>query len=333
MSVEVTAFDGDDGRWDDLVEQSPQGTVFHRSAALAVQADHAGGDLHRLVGYKGEEPVGLLPVVVLGRGPLRAAVSPPPDLRVPYLGPAMVNLGKLKRRKAERRRRRFVEACMDWLDEAVGPRFLHVRTGDRFADPRPFDWQGWDVSLSHTYVVDLAPGREAVRDRFSADARRNVTGDGPPVDVGDVEDVERIVAAVRDRYESQGIDYRVPEPFVTDLYRALSDGAVRPYVCREDGAFLGGVLALADGDTVYRWQGGVRTDAAGDRPVNDCLDWGIMTDAMEEGRGRYDLVGADNERINRYKAKFGPELRRFYGLQRAPPGVGLLAGVYRQLRK
>lgn len=76
---------------------------------------------------------------------------------------------------------------------------------------------------------------------------------------------------------------------------------------RTDGEFVGGIVVLDDGDRVYRWQGGVRVDGY-DFPANDLLDWHVMTDALDRGVAEYDLVGADNERISEYKAKFGPVL-------------------------
>lgn len=49
-------------RWDDLVRSSRQGTFFHRRSPLRVLADHSDTTLHPLVGYKGQEPVGVFPV-------------------------------------------------------------------------------------------------------------------------------------------------------------------------------------------------------------------------------------------------------------------------------
>ncbi len=82
-----------------------------------------------------------------------------------------------------------------------------------------------------------------------------------------------------------------------------------------------------------RWQGGVRTDVETDLAVNDLLDWRIMRDAMDRGRTTYDLVGANNRRINRYKAKFNPELHPFYSLERNAAGMKTLAHLYKTIRE
>jgi hypothetical protein len=337
MSIDVEpAADDDLEWWDDRVERARHATPFHRREALSVLADHAGATTHHLVGYKGQEPVGLFPVFELSKGPVSGAFSPPPDLRVPYLGPALLNMAKLSQRKAERRLRRFVDGCFEWLRTEVNPWYLHARTGPGFADVRPFKWNDCTVTPSYTYLVDLTPDPEELLMRFSSDARSNVrAGREADADVAErgAGAIDPIVDQVRRRYESQDIAYRVPEGLVTDLYERLPEGDLRPYTCRVDGEFVGGLLLVEHEEVVYRWQGGVKTDAGPDLPVNDLLDWQVMRDAMARGATAYDLVGADNRRINSYKAKFAPDLAPFYAVEGGPKPMRLAASLYSRLPK
>ena len=96
MSVEVTRTDGDG--WNGHVERSPEATPFHRLEALELFAEYADAELHLLVGTKGQEPVGVFPLFVRRQFGVATAFSPPPALRVPYLGPATLNMAKLKPR-------------------------------------------------------------------------------------------------------------------------------------------------------------------------------------------------------------------------------------------
>lgn len=335
MSIDVRQLDREDSaRWNDYVDRSPQAGVFHRFEALEAQATYSDATLYPLVGYVGEEPIGLFPVFGLRKALVSTAFSPPPDLRVPYLGPALLNMGKLKQRKAERRQRQFVEACLQVVDEVVAPRYVHVRADSEYGDLRPFLWNDFRARPSYTYVVDLTAGTDELLMAFSSDARSNIrTVDPERFDIveGDVESVRTILAHVQRRFDAQNVAFDVPEAFVVDLYEDLPDGMVRPYVCTVDGAFAGGIVVTDDGRTVGRWQGGVRTDAV-DLPVNDLLDWRVITDAIDRGRVAYDLVGADNERINRYKSKFAPDLRDFHSLERGSALFSMLAHGYKNLR-
>ncbi len=336
MSIDVrVATDDDLDRWNGYVERSPQGTLCHEYEALQVQADHADATLHPLIGFKGQEEVGLFPVFEIEKGFITTAFSPPPHLRVPYLGPAFMNMGKLKQRKRERRQKRFIEGCFEWVAEELAPKYAHLRTSTAFADSRPFKWNEYDVSPEYTYVVDLSPDEDELLMTFSSDARSNITNtddDAYEIEVGGDEEIRLIVDQVRRRYESQGVSFNVTEEFVLDLANRADTGAVRPYTLRSDGEFLGGILALEHGNTTGRWLGGVRTDANVDLPTNDLLDWAVMSDGLDRGLTEYDLIGADNPRINQYKAKFNPGLRTYYSIEYGEWGFQTIASLYNSVK-
>lgn len=335
MGVDVRRATGADFQdWDDAVEQSAHGTFFHQHDALQVQAEHAGADLHPLVGYKGEEPVGVFPVFELEKGPFVGAFSPPPYLWVGYLGPALVNTAKLSRRKTERRNEGFVEGCWEWIADEVGPAYAQVTTPPRYRDVRPFKWNDCSLTPEYTYAVDLRADQEELLAGFSSDARSNVRDAEAAdyeVEVGGSGAIAWIVEQIQRRHDAQGRRYPDLTGFVTDLHERLPDGQVMPYVLRVAGKPVGGLIAVGHADTVYRWQGGVTPDVEVDLAVNDLLDWHVMCDAAERGRVAYDLVGAGVPRINRYKAKFNPRLSTFYRVEYGSWGAPTLASVYRQL--
>ena len=334
MSIEITTID-DEEEWNRYVERSDGTTPLHRYAALDVQAEYADATLYRFAGFKGQEAVGLFPVFEIRKGPVSTAFSPPPDIRVPYLGPAVLNVDKLKRRKRDRRVKRFLEGCLDRVEAEIGPKYAHFRTDGRFEDVRPFGWNDHDVSPEYTYLVDLTPGEETVKERFSSDARSNIRdGDDAAftIEEGGQQAIERIVEQVRNRYDAQNVSFHLPTAFVVDLFERLQAGCIRPYALRVDGEFVGGILAIDDGSRVYRWQGGVRPDAETAVAPNDLLDWQVMRDAMARGRSGYDLVGADSPRINRYKAKFGPDLETYYSVEQGTPVMNTMAHLYRKFR-
>ncbi|NEU56517.1 GNAT family N-acetyltransferase [Halorussus sp. MSC15.2] len=340
MSVTIIDNDGisigratelDHHDWDDLVERSPQASVFHYRGSLSTQADHADARVHPLVGYKGQEPVGLLPVFETRKGGMTTAFSPAPSLWVSYLGPALLNHRKLKRRKRERRNRRFVEGCLDWVERELGPKYVNVRTAPSYRDVRPFEWRDFDIDVRHTYSVDLTPGEEDVLMSFSSDARNNIRTEGDyRVYEGGRDEIRTIISQVRDRHDEQGESYGVTPAFVTDLYEKLPEGTVRPYACEIDGEVAGGMVVLESGDTAYRWQGGAKHDR--DLPVNDLVDWAVMTDAMDRGVENYDLVGANEQRLCGYKAKFGPRLRSYYTMEKGSRVTNALSSVYKKFR-
>ncbi|PSP94113.1 GNAT family N-acetyltransferase [Halobacteriales archaeon QS_4_62_28] len=333
MTIDITCITKEEfDTWDRCVDRSPEATLFHRSAVLEQLADYASGTLHPLIGYKGQEPVGILPLFELSKGPARAVFSPPPATWVEYLGPATLNMSKLSCRKAERRHQRFIDACFEYVDEVIDPIVTRIESPPQYNDVRPFQWGGYTTITEYTYVVELTD-EDDMLSRFSSDARGNIR-DSYDTDFTisreDESALHLILDQVERRYREQNTPVTLPSAFFRDLYQSLSDDELRPYVCRVDGEFVGGIIAAADDDTAYRWIGGVRPEKAVDFPVNDFLDWRVMTDMMADGREYYDLVGASAERINEYKAKFDPTLETFYRIQSNPLLFHAFSSAYEQ---
>ncbi|MFW6320588.1 MAG: GNAT family N-acetyltransferase [Halohasta sp.] len=332
MAIDITTVH-DPTAWNDLVEQSPQATPFHLAESLDVMARHAEATLHPYVGYKGNEPVGVFPVFELSKGPVSTAFSPPPRLKISYLGPALLNHTKRKQRRAEKTNSRFISACLAELDETVDPKYIHLRTSVGYTDTRPLIWAGFEPTTRYTYVVDLAPDPEDLLAAFSSDARSNITGTDEAayeIDRGGVAEIRRTIRRLQERHAEQDVPYDLTPEFVVDLWRRLPDDAMEIHCCRVDGELVGGHIVLEAGESVYGWQSWGDMDAP--VPVNDLLDWSIITAARDRGCKTYDLVGANNERISTYKAKFNPELRTYQTMSRGTPVMNLASEIYKRVR-
>jgi len=332
MSLDIRTLD-DDEQYNDIVTAAPSATPFHRAEALDVFAEYAGADLHRLVGYKGQEPVGVFPVYELTKGPATVAASPPPGLKLPYLGPVMVNTGKLKRRKHDRRHRRFVDAALDWVDRELSPGLVNLRTAVGYDDVRPYQWRDFEVQPRYTYVVDLDTTPDDLLARFSSDLRKRVRDEydtNYEVVEADTDAIEDIVALTRERHREQGESFPISGEFVRDLADALPPGAIRPYVCRVDGDVVGGLVDVESDTAAGAWIANGKTDAP--VPVNDLLEWQVCVDGIDRGLERLDLMGANHERIYTYKAKFAPDLVPYYTIKKGSVGMNTVAKVYQKLR-
>ena len=335
MSVDVTKLDleEDQDEWNRYVERSTDTNPFYRAEALRLQAAETDSTVHALAGFKGQEAVGLFPVFERRTGPFTAVFSPAPYSWTIYLGPAMVNLEALKRRKVDRRTRTFLENCIEWIDDELSPVY-HKYAVTEFPDTRPFVWNDFTVEPNYTYVLDLDRSESELLDRFSADARRNVTNADPSkylLEEGDRRDVCRIVEQVQSRYDAQDRPFHLTTEFAQDLYETLPIGSIRPYTCRIDGEFMGGILVLDSDVTRYRWQGGVRPDTDVDLSINDLLDWYVIRTALADGFDHYDFVGAGVPSINRYKAKFNPRLVTNYTVTGGVYGLDILIDTYRKM--
>lgn len=333
MSIEIRDTDDPDA-WDALLADAETATGFHLAGALDVLAEASGTTVHRLVGYKGEEPVGLYPVFTRDYGPVTAAFSPPPDLKVPYLGPVVRTKPGTKQRLRERRHVRFVDACEEWLGDEYRPRFVTAVCAPGYADVRPFAWNDYEATPRYTYVVDVDREREDLLASFSRNARRNVRDDHDVdyvIREGGPASIAEILPAVTARHEEQDEPYPIDASFVEALYGALPAGTIRPVVCRVDGRFVGGHVVVEYGDTAIVWLSATDRDAG--LPVGDLLVWWYVERALDSAVSRYDFAGANLKRLSQYKAKFDPSLVPYYRVQRGTRGMNVASSLYSRIRQ
>ena len=307
--------------------------VFHTPEALRVLDVHTSADLTLLGGFKGQQAVALFPAFVRDCGVGRMITSPPPSKNIPHMGPLLMP-NSPKRRKQEKLNRTFTEGVLDELDATASQTLFRTITTPEF-DPRPFEWAEFSVEPSFTYRLDLdGADLDDVRGSFSSSLRRDIR-DAEETDA--TVSVEGVTAAravfdrMVERYEDNDDTLGVTWPFVRDLVNALDDRC-RVYTVRSgDGEFLSGIITLYSDDAAYFWQGGARADYQG-TSVNSLLHWEIIADIVEdpelESVHQYDLVGANTERLCKYKAKFGAQLRPYYLVESSGPSMEIAKRAY-----
>lgn len=315
--------------------------VFHTPAALEVLDRHTPGERQLLAGYNGDRPVGLLPVFVQRRSLGKAVLSPPPSMGVPRLGP-LVMPASPKRRKQEKVNREFTASALETLGVDGSRALLRTICPTTYADPRPFTWNGLDVETAFTYSLDTTGHSiESLRESFSKSLRREIRDAEElevEVTVEGAETAGRVHEETAARYAEQDREYPLDRPYVEDLARTLADDdRCRVYTARTpDGEFLSGITALYSNDAAYFWQGGNRTIHEG-VSINSLLHWQILEDVIEdpprETVTSYDLMGANTERLCRYKSKFGAELVPYYIVESSGRGMELAKKAYQLVRQ
>lgn len=311
--------------------------VFQTAEALAAIDRHTEAELQLFGGYKGQEAVGLLPVFLRTSSVGRVALSPPPGLAVPHMGPLLM-ASSPKRRKIERVNRRFSKGVLAELGVPSRRTLFRFVGSPNYADPRPFDWADLDVDTRFTYVLPVSEDLDGMLDQFSRDLRNDIrSGDEIHCEIS-VEGptaAARIAEDVADRYREQ--DQAVPFTieYVRDLVETLEHRA-RAYVARDgDDEYLGGLIVLYSNDRANFWQGGVKKDVDG-VSVNSLLHWRVITDIAEDDPissvEEYDLVGANTERLCSYKAKFGADLVPYYAVESSGRGMAVAKRAYQVLK-
>jgi len=334
MSIEVQSATNEGlEKWDEWLKRSQGGSFFHQSAILDVITEYSGTKLHRLVGYKGQHPIGIFPIFELSKGPVKIVFSPPPSLNIPSLGPVLFEKDQLKQHKLERRNRRFIEGCLSWIEREISPKYIRVVSTPSYQDPRPFSWEEFEVVPSHTYHVDLSVGTEEVMNRFKKSLRSDIRrsqDEEYELRRGDEDDVRFVIEKVRERYEAQGKEYQLSPEYAVDLHQTGENNQLPVYIGESNGERVSGILSPRFNDTLYFWQGGGKPDVS--LPMNDLIHWRIIRDGIEDGFPIYDLVGANTPRLCEYKTKFNPRLKTYYTMERGTMIMDTVSDIYKRFR-
>ena len=321
--------------------------VFHQPEALEVLSEHADASLYLFGGFKGQQPIALLPVFVQERAVGSVITSPPPSMGVPQLGPVTMPTSP-KRRKREKINLEFNREVLDRLDadasvtdrlESAGldnsvtnrlskagldPSLSIVRMecGLDYPDPRPYSWEGYAITPRFTYVLEVGSNSPDELLKNASKSLRREIRDGKDLDVEvSVEGLDAARTVYEDtksRYDEQGEGFPIQWNYVRDLLEALGD-RFQVYVARDpDGEYISGITVLYSDDRAYFWQGGTKGIYDG-TSVNSLLHWNIIEDIANdppvESVHSYDLMGANTENLCRYKAKFGADLVPYYVIE------------------
>lgn len=308
--------------------------VFHLGDAIEVLDEHASGDLRLFGGFKGDQPVALLPTFVRRMSVGRVITSPPPSLGIQRLGPLLMP-NSPKQRKRESVNRRFVEGVLDELGVDGSMSLCRILCPLSYDDPRPLRWQNLELHPSFTYLLPLERSADDIKASFSKSLRRelrDLEDSNVTVEIEGCDAARTVYDDVVDRYAELGEEFSLSWEYVDDLVAALGD-RVRVYVARApDDRYLGGIVALYSNDTAYNWLGGSRA-SYDNNSVNSLVHWTIIRDLLEEPSldsvSRYDLMGANTERLCRYKAKFGGIVAPYFVVETPGKSMDLAKRAYR----
>lgn len=313
-------------------------SVFHTPEALRTVDTHMTEEMQLLGGFKGEQPVGLCPLFVRDGPGFQIVLSPPMGCGIQRLGPILMPTSP-KRGKREKLNRTFTKKILESVDSTRPVTLFRMSCSTRYTDPRPYEWNGFDVKPAFTYRLDLrSTTPEEILKSFSSSLRQEIRyGEETDVSIQTEETAgaRRIYKAIQSRYMEQEKGFPLDWEFMRDLLESLGDRA-RVYTAESpDEGFLGGIIVLYSNDTAYFWKGGARSSHQ-NISVNSMLHWRIIsdliTDSSLESIEWYDLVTANNERIVRYKSKFGGELVPYYQIESTGLPMALTKKAYRIAR-
>jgi len=328
MSIELKiAKEEDRELWDELVERSPHGTIFHIWKFLKIMEKHSrmrilGRDyrpkFYPIIGLMGDTPFAVYPLFHYNSFFIKYVFSPALGTEINYQGPLIVNYDNLKQSKRDSLFVKLQNKVDDFVRSKLRANIIKIRSPPHFIDTRPMIWNGYNVRPLYNYEIDLNEGLERIWKSFNKDLRKNVNKTKASdliVSEGSKKELEFIIKSINKRYSSQGINHRINDNYVLDIYQTFYPKNIKIFVVKEGNKTISGNIVLIYRKKVYVWIGMPKTDINGLYP-NDFLQWECIKWAHNQGYSVYEITWANTYRLCRYKSKYNPKLSLYFSCEK-----------------
>jgi lipid II:glycine glycyltransferase (peptidoglycan interpeptide bridge formation enzyme) len=305
----------DKKRWDQFVETSPQGLLFHKWDFLKTVERHSKYRFLPYCVYSGDQPICIFPLFVGRDHGLTVMNSPPPGAQIPYLGPAF-DPGVLARRASSKEKilDQVTDELCDEIDK-IAPNYVSITTVPNFIDVRSFMWKKYREHLRFTYAIDLERSLDEIWASFTRRCRQKIkrVNEHSP-EIQQTNDVSSMLDLWKARFSELGV--QVPllsDDYLKDLMAAFPK-EMTVYNLTVDGRLAAAEACCAMQKEQYAvWIGG--SSANRGLSVNEYLDWEVVQRAKSEGFKKLDL-GVWDVGFSPYKAKFDPMVEPFCSLNK-----------------
>jgi len=320
--------------WDDLVDNSPQGTLFQKSWWLKTIADDQGTALRLLGIFRGDDLVGGCGFSEEKRFFFKLAFSPPIKSATPYGGIIIAGSDAKNVKKNESMNNSIIESVSDYCLEHYD--YSQILNSPSLTDVRPFLWKGWDESVYYTYTLCL--------NNFSSSKDLSLHYDGSvrwsinkakknAVEVRVVnDDMDLIYDLLMESYNRHKEDAPVSKHLLTALMKGLNNrGACKTYVAYyEDHPISFGTFLFYKKNASY-WLGGSRRDALSLEGSSAVLGH-ALEEALSDKIAYIDFIGANTPPIAKFKSAFNPTICPYFSVRRGNLKIDATKNLYRSLK-
>lgn len=306
----------DDGdTWDAFVDETISGSLFHKWDFLKITEKHTGFTFLPYGFFKGNELICIFPLFQKQTCGLNILLSPPPVQSViPYLGFVMGRRYDTAKQSKKESMLKSVGEDLEAEFATLAPNYLAITQVPGFIDVRRFLREGYDTRVHFSYIIDLGPPLQEIWNGFSSNLRtklRKIEKNGYRLEKST--DVSIFYSTVAERFSDPDMNIpMISRAYFEDLFLAYPDELGLYYLYDAEDAVTG-VQATQEYKAFTLWMGAPKMTAM---PGNEFLQWLLLQQAKKEGYRRMENVGANNENLNLFKAKFNPSLTLFMEVSR-----------------
>lgn len=307
----------DFSKWDSLVNNSPQGTIFHNSRWLQIAEKHSSSNLYLLVGYIGDEIIAGIPLFFIKRKGSNELFSPIGSGMIQHLGPVIKNYNDLKQNKREYYFVEFQKALDNYLNIKFKPKRVSIVTSPNLNDARPYIWNGYTIIPKYNYSADITE-LSTIWSGFKKELRKNILNAEKvniTIEMGGITEFKNVVESLSQRLGEQKRNLPVSMDYMLDLYNSFGREEINVMVANKMGKQVSGIIFTTYKDRISIWVGATKADIKGIYPV-DLLQWKIMEWGNKNGFKYCDILGANMQTNSFFKSRYNFHLDPYFHVQK-----------------
>ena len=309
-SREITT--GDLSQWDELVEQSPHGTIFHKTAWLKACAEFTGKKLKIFGCFRDDILVGGCSLLIGKKWGVFSYAESNSGF-TPYGGLVLASFPTPGVHKQETFSRQVIESLTDCIEKEHYISIV-LWNSPEFIDIRPFIAHGWRSHLQYTYDFDLGVNIESHIDtRLKKTLRR---AEKEQFIFEPSSDISKFYSLLCETYARKNLKPAASKRFITDVYGFLRDQNCGEMVVEKtpEGEMACAEIVVWDTKKAYRWA--AASDARFlDSGVPSLLLFTLLKRMQERSVKKINLMGANTPQLSRFIARFNPILVPYYQIK------------------
>jgi hypothetical protein len=303
---------GDLSQWDELVAQSPHGTIFHKTAWLNACADYYGKTLKIFGCFRDDVLVGGCSLLI-GKKWGFVSFAESNSGFTPYGGFVISSLPTSSIHKQETYSRHIIESLTDCIKKEHYISIV-VWNSPEFHDIRPFIARGWRSHLQYTYDFDLGVNIESHIDtRLKKTMRR---AEKEQFIFEPSSDISKFYSQLCETYARKNLKPAASKRFITDVCLFLRDqNCGEMVVAKTPGDEIAcAEIVVWDTKKAYRWA--AASDARFlDSGAPSLLLFTILKRMQERSVPKINLMGANTPQLSRFISRFNPTLVPYYQIK------------------
>jgi hypothetical protein len=312
--IEIRELKKDEYRlWDELVESSPHGTIFHKSFWLTTCSELLNKKLKIYGCFENDQLVGGCSLYIYKLKRFIKIASSICEM-TPYGGVVLAQLPSSKVREREQTYRDIIKSLCNAFDNK---HFDHIQITNSpdFIDVRPFIWNGWDSKIFYAYYLILNDFEK----RLSRDPKRNIKkAIKNEISIEKSNDITSFYELFEETFSRQGLKPPVTKGFLVNVFdMLLKYEKVEMWIAKTKSEEIAAAeIFVYDNKRAYRWSAATHTELR-KTGAYSLLLFKVFKDMQNRGFKEINLMAANTPQLTEFITSFNPKLMPYYKVKKS----------------